>query len=83
VDGSATQQVSRRELVLRRYAKTGWLIVAIGVIVPVLAFAGAYRGWRLVRWGRRSEGLPLLLVGGAVFVVRIGLWASTGFTTAF
>jgi len=83
MDDSATQQASRRELVLRRYAKTGWLIVAIGLIVPVLALAGAYRGWRLVRWGQRPQGLPLLIVGGAVFVVRFALWASTGFTTAF
>jgi hypothetical protein len=76
------QPASRAELVRRRYAKTGWIIVGIGVIVPVLAAVGAYRGWRLMRLDRRS-GLPLLLVGGAVFVVRLALWASTGFTSAF
>ncbi len=83
MEGEVLQPVSRAELVLRRYTKTGWIIVVVGLLVPVLACAGAYRGWRLVRWGRRSQGLPLLLVGGAVFVVRVALWASTGFTTAF
>ncbi len=77
------QPAARTELVLRRYVKTGWIIVGIGVVVPGLAFAGAYRGWRLIRRNQRAQGLPLLLVGGVVFVVRIALWASTGFTSAF
>jgi hypothetical protein len=69
--------------VLRRYAKTGWLIVGLGLLIPVLAAAGAYRGWRLMRWGRSTEGLALLLIGGAVFTVRLALWAHTGFGPAF
>ena len=73
----------RAELVLRRYTKTGWIIVGVGVIVPVLAAMGAYRGLRLIRWGRQPQGLPLLIVGGAVFAVRMFFWARTGFTSAW
>jgi len=59
----AVEPVSRRDLVLRRYAKTGWIVIGIGVLIPVLAAAGAYRGWRLTQWGRSSAGIPLLVVG--------------------
>jgi hypothetical protein len=74
---------SRRQLVLRRYAKGGWLAIAAGVLIPFLAALGAYRGFRLWRWGQPSSGLPLFAVGGAVFVVRLALFASTGFHSAF
>jgi hypothetical protein len=79
----AVEPVARRDLVLRRYAKTGWIVIGIGLLIPVLAAAGAYRGWRLVRWGRSSEGIPLLVVGLVVFVARLALWANTGFNSAF
>jgi hypothetical protein len=83
VDDQGFGGPSRAHLVLRRYRNTGWMIVAIGLIVPVLAAGGAYRGFRLWRWGRASDGLPLLLVGSAIFVARMALWASTGFRSAF
>jgi hypothetical protein len=82
-DRVAQQPTPRRELVLRRYARTGWMVIALGLIIPVLAFAGAYRGFRLLRWGQRREGLPLLIVGALVFAARMALWASTGFHSAF
>jgi hypothetical protein len=74
---------SRPELVRRRYAKGGWVAVAAGVVIPFLAFSGAYRGFRLWRAGCGNIGLPLLVVGSAVFVLRLGLWASTGFHSAW
>ena len=55
----------------------------IVLIVPFLAARGAYRGFRLWRRGRTSDGLPLLLCGLVVFVVRLALYASTGFHSAF
>jgi hypothetical protein len=79
----AVEPASRRDLVLRRYAKTGWIVIGIGVLIPVLAAAGAYRGWRLTQWGRSSAGIPLLVVGLVVFVARFALWANTGFASAF
>src|ERR1700758_5403257 len=42
---------ARSELLRRRYAKGGWLAVAAGVVIPFLAFGGAYRGFRLWRAG--------------------------------
>lgn len=83
VDERLQQAPERRELVLRRYAKSGWLIIAVGVLIPVLAAAGAYRGWRLIRWGRVDVGGPLLAVGLLVFVVRFAFWAHTGFRAAW
>ncbi len=69
---------TRAELLLRRYIKNAWLFVLFGVLIPVLAFMGAYRGLRLMRSGRRQQGLPLLLVGSAVFLLRLGLWMQSG-----
>lgn len=73
----------RRELVLRRYRNGGWLAVAVGVVIPLVAGAGAYRGFRLWRWERSSDGVLLFAAGVIVFGVRLGLFASTGFHTAF
>jgi hypothetical protein len=74
---------TRSELVHRRFIKTGWLCVAAGVVIPVLAFVGVYRGWHLLRVGNRREGLPLFVTGAVIFVVRLALWARTGFTSAY
>jgi hypothetical protein len=74
---------TRSELIHRRYLRTGWLCVAAGVVIPVLAFVGVYRGWQLVRMGQRREGLPLFVLGAVVFFVRLALWARTGFTSAY
>jgi hypothetical protein len=74
---------TRAELVLRRYRTGGWLAIAVGVIVPFFAAAGAYRGLRLWRRGRATDGLPLLVVGTAVFVARLAVYAATGFHAAF
>jgi hypothetical protein len=75
-------ELTRGQLVLRRYRNGGWLWLAGGVIVPFLAAWGAYRGFRLWRWGRPVDGLPLLIVGTLVFAVRLALWAHTGFHSA-
>jgi hypothetical protein len=74
---------TRAELVLRRYRNTGSLAVAVGLLIPFIAAAGAYRGLRLWRWGRPSDGLPLMAAGLIIFGVRLALWASTGFQSAF
>lgn len=72
-------EARREQLVLRRYRNVGWLWVVAGVIVPFLAAWGAYRGFRLWRMGRPTDGLPLLMVGAALFALRLGLYAHTGF----
>lgn len=70
------------EVAVRRYRNRGWLFVVVGVLIPGVAALGARRGWRLRRLGR-ADGLPLLVLGSAVFVVRLALWASTGFHAAW
>jgi hypothetical protein len=83
MDHEIAESPTRAQLVLRRYRNGGWLAVAVGVLIPFIAAAGAYRGLRLCRWGRSTEGLPLLVAGLTVFGVRLALWASTGFHSAF
>ena len=83
MDHEIVESPTRAQLVLRRYRNGGWLAVAIGVLIPFIAAAGAYRGLRLWRWGRSSDGLPLMTAGLIVFVGRLALWASTGFHSAF
>jgi hypothetical protein len=53
------------------------------VLIPVVALGGAIIGGRLIHVGHRQLGLPLLAVGLTVFVVRLALFASTGFHSAF
>jgi hypothetical protein len=74
-------ELTRAELVLRRYRNGGWLWIAAGVLVPCLAAWGAYRGFRLWRMGRQLDGLSLLAVGSVVFALRLALWAHTGFSS--
>jgi hypothetical protein len=83
VDDETIESATRADLVLRRYRNGGWLAVAAGVVVPFVAAAGAYRGFRLWRSGRLRDGLPLLAAGLIVFAARLGLYASTGFHSAF
>jgi FtsH-binding integral membrane protein len=78
VNQQSQPEVLRRDLQLRRYRKTAWIYVGVGVLVPVLAAWGAYRGWRLTRLGRQADGVALLVVGIAAFAVRLVLWIGTG-----
>jgi hypothetical protein len=55
----------------------------MGVLIPVIAVGGAIMGGLLIQRGHRSVGMPILVVGLAVFVGRLALFASTGFQTPF
>jgi hypothetical protein len=83
MDHEMAESPTRAQLVLRHYRNGGCLAVAAGLLIPFIAAGGAYRGLRLWRWGRSSEGLPLLAAGLIVFGVRLALWAATGFHSAF
>jgi hypothetical protein len=67
----------------RRQVRQAWLLIAMGVLIPVIAVGGAIMGGLLIQRGHRSVGMPILVVGLAVFVGRLALFASTGFQTAF
>lgn len=70
---AVSERRPRSELVRRRSLRNGWLLVGIGLLIPVVALIGAYTGWS---W-RRAEGgghLALIVTGVGVFVVRLALW---------
>jgi hypothetical protein len=68
------QGKARAELLVRRHIRSGWLLIAIGVIVPILALGGPFYGVRVSRFGRRGAGAALIAVGFAVFLARLILW---------
>jgi hypothetical protein len=72
---AATIGRPRAELLRTRALRQAWCLIAAGLLIPVLAIAGARTGYRL----RKSEngGHELLIIAGtAVFVLRLVLWAT-------
>jgi hypothetical protein len=68
------EEGGRFALAVRHLVRLGWGLVAVGVIVPVLAAAGAALGALLFFGARRFEGAALALVGLGVFAARLVLW---------
>ena len=68
---------ARREVLLDRHVKTGWLLILVGLIVPVIAIGGALYGVGAVRSGRQKMGALLILAGLAVFAIRLTLWVGS------
>lgn len=65
--------IGRDEALRRRHVRNGWLLVAIGLLVPFLALLGAIHGWG-VRERSPAAGWSLLVAGVTVFTVRMVLW---------
>jgi hypothetical protein len=63
----------RAELLQRRVARDGWLLLLVGLLLPVFALFAAVHGWRL-RDADRRAAMILVPAGIAVFVVRMVLW---------
>jgi uncharacterized membrane protein YfcA len=78
-----TADPTRSDLLARNYAKRGWIFILVGILIPVLAFVGAFIGWRLASADRREQGLPLIVVGLLVAGLRLYFYARTSFTSAW
>jgi hypothetical protein len=65
--------LSRQEALRRRRVRDGWILVAVGLLIPFLALWGAVHGWG-VREDSPRMGWSLLVAGVAVFTVRMALW---------
>jgi hypothetical protein len=68
------QGQARGDLLVKRHIRSGWLIIAVGLIVPLLALGGVYYGVKVIGLGRREMGALLIAVGLAVFLVRMILY---------
>lgn len=64
---------NRYEIELRRDVRFGWIAIAAGVILPVVALWGALRGWQLRRIGH-PQGTPMFLLAWSVFAARVALY---------
>lgn len=67
---------SRGELLERRAIKSGWLCVAVGLLIPLFALGGVYYGVQVARAGRRNAGYTLVAVGLTVFTLRLAFYLS-------
>jgi hypothetical protein len=67
--------VLRSALIERKLVRQGWLVVVLGFVVPVLGLWAAANGRRLLRAGN-PHGWPLVVLGLAVFAVRLGLYGT-------
>lgn len=65
---------SRRELLARRELRHAWLWLLGGVLIPPFALRAAYTGWVLRAVVSRRHALALVVLGVAVFVVRLAQW---------
>jgi len=73
-DNLKVPEGGRLSLGRRHLLRTGWGLVALGVLVPVLALLGAVIGAVLTYGARRRANAALALVGLGVFAVRLVLW---------
>lgn len=63
----------RADLLRQKTLRMGWVLVGVGLVLPILALAGAVSGWQV----RRRDGggqLALIITGIAVFAIRLTMW---------
>ena len=74
-DNLKVPEGGRLSLGRRHLLRTGWGLVALGVLVPVLALARCgHRGRALVRREAARKSPALAVVGLGVFAARLVLW---------
>jgi hypothetical protein len=64
----------RFALAERQLVRSAWVLIAVGVIVPLLAAVGGALGAILFAGGKRLHGAVLAVLGLGVFAVRLVLW---------
>jgi Ca2+/H+ antiporter len=67
--------LNRREALLRRELRRGWVLLVVGLLIPFLALGSAFIGFQLRRDVPR-EAWPMLALGVAVFTIRAALYLS-------
>jgi hypothetical protein len=70
VDEGPAPTGSRRALAIRSTQRTGWLMLAGGVVFPLCGFLAAVAGLTLWQGGRRRSGASLMVAGAVVCAAR-------------
>jgi hypothetical protein len=65
--------VRREELVQRKLVRQGWLVLAIGFVVPFLCLWAVGNGRRLLHAGN-AHGWPLIVLGLTIGIGRAVLY---------
>jgi hypothetical protein len=65
----------RAELLRERSLRQAWFLVAVGLLIPFFAIAGARTGYRLHK-SENGGQMPLIVAGSAIFVGRLTLWVT-------
>ena len=67
---------ARADFLARRALLCGWLCVVPGAFLPLLALGGVFFGYQVIRYGRREQGITLIVAGVLVFAVRLALFVA-------
>jgi hypothetical protein len=67
---------ARADYLARRALLCGWLCVVPGAFLPLLALGGVFFGYQVIRYGRREQGITLMVAGVLVFAVRLMLFVT-------
>jgi hypothetical protein len=65
---------ARRDLQKKKLVKSGWLALALGLIVPFFAIGAALVGLEVSRSGDRTMGRVLIVAGLTIFTLRFALY---------
>ena len=65
--------LNRREALLRRELRRGWIVLVVGLLIPFLLLWSAYIGYQARRDVPR-EAWPMLVIALTAFVARFALY---------
>jgi len=65
---------ARRDLERKKLARSGWLALALGLMIPFFALGAALVGVGVSRSGNRVMGGVLIAAGLTVFTLRLALY---------
>ncbi|MEA2386462.1 MAG: hypothetical protein QOJ22_636 [Thermoleophilaceae bacterium] len=65
---------ARRDLQVKKLIKSGWLAIAVGLVVPFFALGAAFVGSEVSKAGEKTMGRALIVTGLAIFTLRLAFW---------
>jgi FtsH-binding integral membrane protein len=65
--------MTRTEALQRRDLRRAWLLLALGLLIPLIALWGAYEGWTARKASPRLAW-TIVALGVVIFAVRLALF---------